>query len=138
MVGGGGFYSTELQGDGVVITGNAAVDPVFTASDLTLKAGATLKPRTGSSLSLKITGTLRIESGAVIDVSAIHTGLAAAPNAPAGAGGGHGGSGDTATGTAGGTFDSVYRPTLPGSAGVRTAPIPATRPAACSTSKPTR
>jgi hypothetical protein len=117
VVGGGGFYSSEMYSEGVVITGNAAVDPVFTASDLTIKAGATLKPNTGSSLSLRIAGTLRIEAGATIDVSAIHAGLAASPNAPANAGGGHGGHGDTGTGTAGGTFDSVYRPTLPGSAG---------------------
>ena len=71
----------------------------------------------GSTLAIRVTGTMTVETGASIDVSALNGTLAPSPYTPNRAGGGHGGSGDTSTGTAGAPYDSVYRPQLAGSPG---------------------
>ncbi len=95
-------------------------DAVLTFPSLVLKSGATDQAAwpAATGVSLRVTGALQIESGAKIDVSGAST-SPSMPAAPAAywAGGSHGGSGESASGTPGGVYDSVYRPQMAGSTG---------------------
>jgi hypothetical protein len=110
------------------LEGNAEVAAEVTASNLTVKSGATVRPISGSKVSFKVNGTLTVEAGAKIDLSG--TGYLATTSINANAqtapgftgayrsGGSHGGYGSTVSGgPAGGVYDSVYRPQLPGGGG---------------------
>ncbi len=123
---------TPVAGQEVVLQGDVAVAADVTAVNLTVKTGARVHPATGGTLRFQVGGRMTVESGAVLDVR--NLGYAGgekvyhpvgygpsevAPSQPAtgGSHGGAGGPGTNNTGPAGGVFDSVYQPGIPGGGG---------------------
>ncbi len=101
--------------------GEVLVPPVLTTTNLLVESGATVHPVSGSTLSMTVTGTMTVESGAVIDLTGLGYGLQGAPAGIVGAtshvGGSHGGAGALGEGdalTPGEVYDSVYAPTEAG------------------------
>ncbi len=116
-----------LTGQSVVFEGDAAVAADVVATSVLVKAGSRVHPQSGSTLRFKVTGTLTVEAGGLIDVTGYGyaAGTSASPEgkAPAGvrgsspdAGGSHGGVGVAwwLPGPAGDVYDSVYEPSLGG------------------------
>jgi hypothetical protein len=101
------------------------------AANVTIKAGSSpVTLAQGGTLSLTVSGTMTVESGAVLDVSYLGYAGGAALNAPGlapslvtasayDAGGSHGGLGSLGgyTGPAGEIYDSVYQPQYAGGGG---------------------
>jgi len=115
---GGSLLADEFHDQPTLLSGNVTLDPDFSATDLVVKAGAVVRPRSGTRLNLQVSGTLLVEAGAKIDVSNLSSAIApVGAAAQYWAGGSHGGQGDTVDGTAGDPFDSVYHPQLPGGPG---------------------
>ncbi len=130
--GGAGFSS----GDEVVVSdvyaeSKGRLPSTLTATNVTIKAGAS--PVTvvqGGALAMTVSGTLTVEPGAVLDVSALGYAGGVGNNSSGGApswvtassydaGGSHGGAGTLGTyaGPVGDIFDSVYQPQLGGGGG---------------------
>ncbi len=124
------YPSDLLITDHVVLKGSGDITGPIQAEQLTIAAGAVLKPTNIPDFHMQVEGLLTIEAGAVIDVTGLGYwgGAFGQPgDAPANvdpstgnAGGSHGGSGGVGTlvaGTAGEVYDSVYDPVLPGAGG---------------------
>ena len=119
-----------LAGD-VYAESKGRLPSTLTATNVTIKAGASpVTVAQGGTLAMTVSGTLTVESGAVLDVSVL--GYAGGPTsgspgiAPTGvtaaasdAGGSHGGMGalGSTAGPAGDIYDSVYQPQLGGGGG---------------------
>ncbi|HEX4495559.1 MAG TPA: carboxypeptidase regulatory-like domain-containing protein, partial [Thermoanaerobaculia bacterium] len=127
--------STPVAGQEVVLQGDTALTGDVTATNVTVKAGARVHPVTGGTLRFHVASRMTVESGAVVDVrnlgyaggEKVHHPVAygppeVAPSQPANGGshGGAGGPGTSNTGPAGGVFDSVYQPGIPGGGGAIT------------------
>ena len=129
--GGGLFSQDHLDGANFVLNGDIQLSGEMSASNLTLESGSVVRPVAGlNELHLKVTGTLTVEAGAVIDVSGLgylngypqHTDGESPPwiesVATRDAGGSHGGRGQGWHSGAGGeTYDSVYLPMARGAGG---------------------
>ncbi len=125
----------ELELGAVVAEGKNRLPKRFSASSMTVKAGAVVSPAEGSELDVTVSGVLNIEATGRIDASGLgYLGgvTASSPGgAPAGvtasaidAGGSHGGLGTlySAAGPVGEVFGSVYQPRFGGGGGsLRTA-----------------
>jgi hypothetical protein len=120
----------EVVAGDVYADGGARLPKLFTAANVTLKAGAVAIPAVGGEVRATVTGRLTIETGARLDVSNLGYAGGLTSNAPGGApagvtgsaadaGGSHGGVGQVGeiTGPAGDTFGSVYQPELGGGGG---------------------
>jgi hypothetical protein len=99
------------------VSGDVKLAGEVRADSLTVKAGAILRPVSGSGLHFIVSGAMRIEAGALIDLSSLGYGIGAAPPGVTPAsdyanGGTHGGDGGN-----GEIYDSVYGPWLPGAGG---------------------
>ncbi|HEY3566741.1 MAG TPA: carboxypeptidase regulatory-like domain-containing protein [Thermoanaerobaculia bacterium] len=132
LKGGAGVTSGDelIVGD-VYAESKGRLPSTLTATNVTIKTGASpVTIAQGGMLSLTVSGTLTVESGAVLDVSALGyagsstwTVAGGAPAWVAGSlsdsGGSHGGTGQVNgnAGPAGAVFDSVYQPQLGGGAG---------------------
>ena len=116
----------------VVFDGSAQMPQAFSAGGMTLLSGAVAVPSQGDAVRAQVSGTITIEAGARLDVSArgFRGGRSGSNNgdAPAGvsparpdAGGSHGGRGVgyTGAGPAGEVYDSVFFPELAGGGGAR-------------------
>ncbi len=116
----------------VEVTGEVRVPSSISGSDFMVRSGAEVAPAPGGELQLELTGTLTVETGAVLDVSALgYTGGDATRNqgwAPDGVtpsgqytGGSHGAQGTLGNSGAGlgEIFDSIYLPWLAGGGGGR-------------------
>jgi hypothetical protein len=124
---GAGLLSTSsVTTQTATFAGGSQLSAALQAQTLLVKAGAVMRPATGNELRLSASGTLTVETGALLDVSG--TGYAGGSGshpdgfAPAGvtasktrAGGSHGGRGGLST--AGEVYDSLYSPLLPGGGG---------------------
>jgi protocatechuate 3,4-dioxygenase beta subunit len=119
-----------IAGD-LYVESKAKIPSTIKATSVTIKAGSSpVTLAQGSTLSLTVSGTMTIESGAVLDVSNLGYAGSSAANgsggAPSGvtasaydAGGSHGGLGSVGgfAGPAGESYDSVYQPQLAGGGG---------------------
>ncbi|HEX7181896.1 MAG TPA: carboxypeptidase regulatory-like domain-containing protein, partial [Thermoanaerobaculia bacterium] len=128
---GAGLLAHDLVAGGeVVFDGEARISDEVKARNVRIKSGSVVRPASGSTLRFVVTETLTIEANATLDVSgkgyAGGTAQSTAGKAPAGvtgsqpdAGGSHGGVGVVwnGAGPAGGVYDSVYAPQLPGGGG---------------------
>ncbi|MEO1368512.1 MAG: hypothetical protein AAFX50_15165, partial [Acidobacteriota bacterium] len=144
-------YRGEYRFDRMTVLGGAAVDtdvPItvaevelrdearlpnrLAATDLTLRAGAVVRPAVGSDLHLEVSGTLHIEAGAEIDLYArgydggagsdtLGHSPAGVGRAPYRVGGSHGGVGrhGSTSNRAAEEHDSVYVPSYAGAGGGR-------------------
>jgi hypothetical protein len=120
-----------IGGASLVLEGQAEVSALVQAGDVLVKAGAVIRPAQGGKLRFELTGELRVEAGARIDVSGLGYagGTTAHPDgfAPDGrlaaqtdGGGSHGGAGAIWNGgRPGEVYDSVYRPTMAGGGGAK-------------------
>ncbi len=111
------------------ITGEAEINFDFVGDDVTVRAGAVLRPSPGRALHLSLTGALTVETGATIDLDGagytgggtVYDGAAPPAIEPAHlrAGGSHGGLGLKSDGSAlvGEIYDSVYAPSYGGGGG---------------------
>ncbi len=110
--------------------GATRLPKLFTAVNLTLKAGAVATPAVGGEVRGTVSGRLTIEAGARLDVSNLGYAGGVTANSPGGApswvtgsaidaGGSHGGVAQVGelTGPASETFGSVYQPELGGGGG---------------------
>ncbi len=132
LKGGAGLSSGDevVVGD-VYAESKGRLPATLTATNVTIKAGASpVTLAQGGTLAMTVSGTLTVESGAVLDVSALGyaggVGNTSAGGAPGwvtassyDAGGSHGGAGALGTyaGPVGDIFDSVYQPQLGGGGG---------------------
>jgi hypothetical protein len=115
-----------------VFQGDSPVSGDVAAVNVTVKAGAVVRPQSGSTLRFRVSGRLTVETGGRIDVSAAGYAGGAAPSsaapgtAPAGiaasqpdAGGSYGGAGSAGnqSGAPGAVYGSVFTPLLGGGGG---------------------
>ena len=119
---------SPVFGTDLVVDGTLTMHAPWTAGNLRLLPGTVLRSSPGTVLDLDVTGTLTIDSGARIDVTAlgyaggesIAEGDAPVGVQPAGryAGGSHGSQGTLdSSSTQGEIYDSVVQPTLAGGGG---------------------
>jgi protocatechuate 3,4-dioxygenase beta subunit len=109
--------SDPVSGAELVLEGDLQVASEIRGVDVRIKAGARIRPVTGSELRIIAAGKVTIEPGALLDLESRGYGIGAAPPgitpgsgwAQGGTHGGSGGNGDF--------YDSVYEPSWPGAGG---------------------